>query len=98
MPTVRAGIPHHGEVQTTAGPAAGITVQTGQYTDIAFIQHSKIPATHPSKISNINVPLIRQPNGIRPLEQSRAHGICVVSKAFRLSDTPQIEERRNAYL
>ena len=39
MSTVHAGAPHHSEVQTTAGPAAGITVQTRQYIDNAFVQH-----------------------------------------------------------
>ena len=41
MSIVHAEAPHHSEVQTTAGPAAGITVQTRQYIHNAFIQHPK---------------------------------------------------------
>ena len=60
MSTVHAEVPHHSEVQTTAGPAAGITVQTQQYIDNAFIQHpKKFLQQIPNKIVNIYVPLIQ---------------------------------------
>ena len=55
MPTVRAGIPHLSEVKTTAGPAAEITVQRGQYTDSGLF--------HPIlKLPIVIVPTYPQPN------------------------------------
>ena len=55
MPTVRAGIPHLSEVKTTAGPAAEITVQSGQYTDSGLF--------HPIlKLPIVIVPTYPQPN------------------------------------
>ena len=63
MSIVHAEAPHHSEVQTTAGPAAGITVQTRQYIDNAFVQHPKKFLKHiPNNIVNIYVPLIQPKN------------------------------------
>ena len=74
MPTVRAGDPHHGEVQTTTGPAAGVTVQTRQYTDSTFILTFMFPS--------YNKPKKTKQNKKNP-KQSKAHCMCVVRKAFR---------------